>query len=303
MNKKLNLFIRIFGIVAALAAGAFAYLLKGKMDAAMTATAWAVADPEVGARPQFDARMTDIGSKVKPLLDAKSKKILELEGNVKDLRAEVADKTTKIEGLTANVTALEGERAELTRKRDELTGQLTEATSKRDSIAAELDAAKQEIVAEKQKTAAMFTKEQMEESITKVTQAEEKLDKARGRYVQLYGWAAGKSDTKPPYPRDPLVDEAPAGTPGAPSFGAEGIVTKVISLDASTGLVAFSVGEHSGVRADVGFELMVAGVKAGNVRVSAARPNVSYAQMLPGFELKQVTNGAVVKLVPFTGGN
>lgn len=303
MNKKLNIFIRIFGILAALAAGAFAFLLKGKMDAAMTATAWAVADPEIAARPQYDARMADIGAKVKPLLDAKSKKILELEGNVKDLRAEVADKTTKIEGLTANVTTLEGERAELTRKRDELAGQLTEATSKRDSIAAELDAAKQEIVAEKQKTAAMFTKEQMEESLTKVTQTEEKLDKARGRYIQLYGWAAGKSDSKPPYPRDPLVDEAAPGAPGAPSFGAEGIVTKVISLDAASGLVAFSVGEQSGVRADAGFELMVAGIKAGSVRVSAARPNVSYAQLLTGFEIKQIGNGAVVTLVPFASGN
>lgn len=303
MNKKLNLFIRIFGILAALAAGAFAFLLKGKMDAAMAATAFAVADNEIGAAKDFDPRMKELSAKTTALLTAKRSRITELEGNVKDLRAEVADKTTKIEGLTANVTALEGERAELTRKRDELAGQLTEATSKRDSIAAELDAAKQEIVAEKQKTAAMFTKEQMEESIAKVTQAEEKLDKARGRYVQLYGWAAGKSDTKPPYPRDPLVDEAAPGAPGAPSFGAEGIVTKVISLDASTGLVAFSVGEHSGVRADAGFELMVAGVKAGNVRVSAARPNVSYAQMLPGFELKQVGNGAVVTLVPFAAGN
>lgn len=303
MNKKLNLFIRIFGILAALAAGAFAFLLKGKMDAAMAATAFAVADNEIGAAKDFDPRMKELSAKTTALLTAKRSRITELEGNVKDLRAEVADKTTKIEGLTSNVTALEGERAELTRKRDELAGQLTEATSKRDSIAAELDAAKQEIVAEKQKTAAMFTKEQMEESIAKVTQAEEKLDKARGRYVQLYGWAAGKSDTKPPYPRDPLVDEAAPGAPGAPSFGAEGIVTKVISLDASTGLVAFSVGEHSGVRADAGFELMVAGVKAGNVRVSAARPNVSYAQMLPGFELKQVGNGAVVTLVPFAAGN
>ncbi len=301
MNKKLNLFIRLFGIAAALAAGAFAFLLKGKMDAAMKATAWAVADPEIAARQPFDGRMADVESKVKPLLDAKSKKIAELEGNVKDLRAEVADKTTKIEGLTANVTALEGERAELTRKRDELTGQLTEATSKRDSIAAELDAAKQEIVAEKQKTAAMFTKEQMEESIAKVTQAEENLDKARGRYVQLYGWAAGKSDSKPPYPRDPLAEDAAPGAPGAPSFGAEGIVTKVISLDAATGLVAFSVGEHSGVRSDAGFELMIAGEKVGNVRVSAARPNVSYAQLLPGFAVKQVSNGTVVTLVPFTG--
>ncbi|MFM9017516.1 MAG: hypothetical protein ACKOLZ_08430, partial [Verrucomicrobiota bacterium] len=96
MNKKLNLFIRIFGIVAALAAIAFAYLLKGKMGAAMTSTAWASDDKEINAPREFDGRMAAIGSKVKPLLDEKSNKIRELEGNVKDLRAEVADKTTKI---------------------------------------------------------------------------------------------------------------------------------------------------------------------------------------------------------------
>jgi hypothetical protein len=303
MNKKLNLFIRIFGLIAAVAAGTFAFLLKGKIGHAMTNTVWAVNDQEIKAPLPFDQRMAAIGTAVKPLLDAKTKKIAELEGNVKDLRAEVADKTTKIEGLTANVATLEGERAELTRKRDELTTQLTEANSKRDSVAAELDTTKQELVVEKQKSAAMFTKEQMEESIAKVTQAEEKLDKARGRYVQLYGWAAGKSDSKPPYPRDPLADEAAPGATGTSTFGAEGIVTKVISLDTSTGLVAFSVGEHNGVRADLGFELLISGVKAGNVRVSAARPNVAYAQLLSGFDLKQIGNGTVVTLVPFTAGN
>ncbi len=303
MNKKLNTFIRILAILLAITAIVLFFLVKGRIELPMTNTVWAVNDPEILAPAKFEDRMPAIGQKVKPLLDTKTKKIAELEGNVKDLRAEVADKTTKIEGLTANVATLEGERAELTRKRDELTAQITEATSKRDSLAAELDAAKQEIVAEKQKTAAMFTKEQMEESIAKVTQAEEKLDKARGRYVQLYGWAAGKSDSKPPYPRDPLADEAAPGAPGAPSFGAEGIVTKIISLDASTGLVAFSVGEHNGVRADIGFEMLIGGVKAGNVRVSAARPNVAYAQLLSGCELKQVGVGTVVTLVPFTAGN
>jgi hypothetical protein len=49
--------------------------------------------------------------------------------------------------------------------------------------------------------------------------------------------------------------------------------------------------------------MLIGGVKAGNVRVSAARPNVAYAQLLSGCELKQVGVGTVVTLVPFTAGN
>ena len=42
MNKKLNTFLRVLTVVAASAAAVFAFLLKGKMDIALTNTAWAV---------------------------------------------------------------------------------------------------------------------------------------------------------------------------------------------------------------------------------------------------------------------
>ena len=48
MNKKLNIVIRTLGVLAAIAAGVFAYLLKGKIETAMTATNFAVADAEIG---------------------------------------------------------------------------------------------------------------------------------------------------------------------------------------------------------------------------------------------------------------
>ena len=60
MNKKLNAFLRILTIVVALAAVAFAFLLKGKMDVALTKTAWAVTDPEVKAGKEYDARMASL---------------------------------------------------------------------------------------------------------------------------------------------------------------------------------------------------------------------------------------------------
>ena len=49
MNKKLNTFLRVLTVVAASAAAVFAFLLKGKMDVALTNTAWAVTDAEVKA--------------------------------------------------------------------------------------------------------------------------------------------------------------------------------------------------------------------------------------------------------------
>jgi hypothetical protein len=145
MNKKLNAFLRILTVVAAGAAVVFAILLKGKMDVALTNTAWAVTDAEVKAGKEYDARMASLSS-VGPLLAVKRKTITDLELEKKDFIADVADKKTKIEGLTAANTTLEGERAELTRKRDELAAQLTDSNSKKDGAEAALASAKEELV-------------------------------------------------------------------------------------------------------------------------------------------------------------
>ena len=71
MNKKLNIVIRTLGVLAAIAAGVFAYLLKGKIETAMTATNFAVTDTEIGAAKEFDPRMKEISAKTTALLTKK----------------------------------------------------------------------------------------------------------------------------------------------------------------------------------------------------------------------------------------
>ena len=75
MNKKLNTFIRILTIAAASAACVFAFIFRGKMDTALTKSAWAVTDAEVKAPKDFDGRMTSIAG-LPTLLDAKRKSII-----------------------------------------------------------------------------------------------------------------------------------------------------------------------------------------------------------------------------------
>jgi hypothetical protein len=75
MNKSVNLVIRVVGVIAAIAACVFAYLLKGKVDTAMVNTVWTTTDVEILANKQFDLRMVDINTKAKSLLDAKRTKI------------------------------------------------------------------------------------------------------------------------------------------------------------------------------------------------------------------------------------
>jgi len=58
MNKSVNLVIRVVGVLAAIAACVFAYLLKGKVDTAMTNTVWTTTDVEILANKQFDLRMS-----------------------------------------------------------------------------------------------------------------------------------------------------------------------------------------------------------------------------------------------------
>jgi hypothetical protein len=309
MNKKLNAFLRILTAVAAVAAVVFAFLLKGKMDAALTKTKWAQSDAEVKAPADYDGRMTALAG-VQGLLDAKRKAIADLELAKKDLQADVADKKTKIEGLTAANTTLEGERAELTRKRDELAAQLTDANSKKDGAEAALASAKEELVKATEKSAGMFTKEQLAEIETKATKAEEKAELIRGKYTALHTKVSAAMDNNPApfgFARDPLGEPAKEGAaPTAVAAVAEAatdtILTNVLALDAKSGIVAFSVGEANGIKEKAVFDVKVAGKKVGKVQISSVKGALSFGQLQPDKELdlSAISKAGAVSLVPST---
>jgi hypothetical protein len=309
MNKKLNAFLRILTVVAAVAAVVFAFLLKGKMDSALTKTAWAMGDAEVKAGKDYEARMTSL-STVGTLLNDKRKAIADLELAKKDLIADVADKKTKIEGLTASNTALEGERAELTRKRDELAAQLTDANSKKDGAEAALASAKEELVKATEKAAGMFSKEQLAESETKATKAEEKAELISGKYRGLHAKVSRAMDNNPApfgFASDPLGEPAKPGDTAAPAVAAveaasESILTNVLALDSNSGIVAFSVGEANGIKEKAVFDVKVAGKKVGRVQISTVKGVLSFGQLQPDKELdiRAISNAGSVSLVPST---
>jgi len=308
MNKKLNAFLRILTVVAAVAAGVFSFLLKGKMDVALTNTAWAVTDAEVKAGKEYDARMTSLLT-VGPLLTAKRKSINDLELEKKDFIADVADKKTKIEGLTAANTTLEGERAELTRKRDELAAQLTDANSKKDGAEASLATAKEELVKATEKAAGMFTKEQLAEIETKATNAEQKAETISGKYRGLHAKVSRAMDNNPApfgFASDPLGEPAKPGD-AAPAVAAveaasESILTNVLALDSDSGIVAFSVGEANGITEKAVFDVKIAGKKVGKVQISTVKGVLSFGQLQPDKELdmRAISNSSSVSLVPST---
>jgi hypothetical protein len=308
MNKKLNAFLRILTVVLAAAAVVFAFLLKGKMDAALTKTTWAVSDPEVKAGKDYDTRMTALAA-VPTLLDAKRKAIAELELAKKDLQADVADKKTKIEGLTATNTTLEGERAELTRKRDEYAAQLTDANSKKDGAEAALASAKEELVKATEKSAAMFTKEQLAEIEAKASKAEESLGIVRSKYAALHGKVSLAMDNNPApfgFPRDPLGEPAKPGdaAPVVASVEAasDSILTNVLALDSRSGIVAFSVGEANGIKEKAVFDLKIEGKRVGKVQISSVKGALCFGQLQPDkdLDLSAISKAGAVSLVPST---
>jgi len=308
MNKKLNAFLRILTVVAALAAVAFAFLLKGKMDAALTKTAWAVTDAEVKAGLDYEARMASL-STVGTLLEGKRKAIATLELEKKDLIADVADKKTKIEGLTAANTTLEGERADLTRKRDELAAQLTDANSKKDGAEAALASAKEELVKATEKAAAMFTKEQLAESETKASNAEQKAELISGKYRSLHAKVSRAMDNNPTpfgFASDPLGEPAKPGeaTPVAAvaEAASDSILTNVLALDTNSGIVAFSVGEANGIKEKAVFDLKIDGKKVGKVQISSVKGALSFGQLQPDkdLDLGAISKAGSVSLVPST---
>jgi hypothetical protein len=310
MKPKLNAFLRILTVVLALAAVAFAFLLKGKMDAALTNTAWALTDPEVKAGKEYDARMTSFGAaNMKVLIDKKRKEIEEANLAKKDLAADVADKKTKIEGLTATNTTLEGERAELTRKRDELAAQLTDANSKKDAAVADLTTAKEDLVRATEKAAGLFTKEQLAEIEAKATKAEELAAALRGKYTALHSWAARAAESAAPggFQRDPFGEpakegDAPTAVAVAVEAATDAVLTNVLALDAKSGIVAFSVGEANGIKEKAVFDVKVDGKKIGKVQISSVKGALSYGQLQPDkdLDLGAIAKAASVSLVPST---
>ncbi len=308
MSKKLDIFVRILAIILGALALAAGFMLKGKMDVALTNTAWAVTDPEVKAGKEYDARMTSLAG-VKGLLDAKRKEIEEANLAKKDLNATVADKNTKIEGLTAANTTLEGERTELTRKRDELAAQLTDANSKKDGAMAELTTVKEDLVRATEKAAGMFTKEQLAEIEAKATKAEELAAALRGKYTALHAWASRAAENAAPggFQRDPFGEpakegDAPTAVAVTVEAATDSVLTNVLALDAKSGIVAFSVGEANGIKEKAVFDVKIDGKKIGKVQISSVKGSLSYGQLQPDkdLDLGAIAKAASVSLVPST---
>ena len=308
MSKKLDIFVRILAIILGALALAAGFMLKGKMDVALTNTAWAVTDPEVKAGKEYDARMTSLAG-VKGLLDAKRKEIEEANLAKKDLNATVADKNTKIEGLTAANTTLEGERTELTRKRDELAAQLTDANSKKDGAVAELTTVKEDLVRATEKAAGMFTKEQLAEIEAKATKAEELAAALRGKYTALHAWASRAAENAAPggFQRDPFGEpakegDAPTAVAVTVEAATDSVLTNVLALDAKSGIVAFSVGEANGIKEKAVFDVKVDGKKIGKVQISSVKGSLSYGQLQPDkdLDLGAIAKASSVSLVPST---
>lgn len=293
MTKSTNLAIRLLGIVAALACGAFVYLLNGKVDLVMSRTAVLVKE---GAGNDFDSRVNKI-PEVHAALEERRAKVVEHEGTIKDLVADVAEKKTRIEELNRNVATLEGERTELTRRRDELATNLATVTGERDSLSSQLNSAREDVARKTEQIAAMFTREQLDAEIAAKNKMEDARNDVTNKYVQLYNWIQNKG-IKPEMPRDPnYVDNGGVKVDVAP----ETLTTRVVAISPSQGLISFSVGEEVGVRSDAGFEIFVNERSIGKVRISEVSPSFSVAQILPNTDLNSLARGQVLTLVPFTG--
>lgn len=294
MTKSTNLAIRLIGIVAALACGAFVYLLQGKVDLVMSKTAVLVKE---GAGNDFDSRVNKIPDVVQSL-DERRAKVTEQEGTIKDLLADVSEKKTRIEELNRNVATLEGERTELTRRRDELSSNLATVTGERDSLSSQLNTAREDIARRTEQIAAMFTREQLDTEINAKNKMEDSRNDVTNKYVQLYNWIQNNTGSKPPYPRDPnYVDNGGVKVDAAP----ETLTTRIVAISPSQGLISFSVGEEVGVRNDAGFEILVNDRSVGKVRISEVSPSFCVAQILPNSNLEALSRGQVLTLVPFTG--
>jgi hypothetical protein len=310
MKPKLNAFLRILTVVLALAAVAFAVLLKGKMDLALTSTEWVMNDAELKpATKDYDVRIAAFGKpKLEVLLNQKRQDILNLTQGKNAAEEDAKKKAAVIDELSKTKDVLEGERTELTRKRDELAAQLTDANSKKDGAEAALAATKEELVAVTEKAAGMFTKDQLAEIEAKATAAEEKAELIVSKYRALHTRISRAMDGNPSpfgFGSDPLGQPAkPGDEPTAVAVAVdapiENILTNVLALDSGSGIVAFSVGETNGIKSKDMFDVKIDGKKVGKVVISSVKGSVSYGQLQPDkdLDLRAISKASSVSLAP-----
>ena len=301
MTKSTNLAIRIVGVAGAIAAGVFTYLYKGKVELVMAKTSDLVAE---GAGNTFESRVNKI-PEVYATLQERRAKVTEHEGTIKDLLADVAEKKTRIEELNANVSNLENERADLTRKRDELTASLSAVTSERDSLTSQLNSAREEVARKTEIIGTMFTREQLDAEIAAKNKAEDSRNDVVTKYVRLYNWIQNASGATPPpeHPRDPSY----VGGPGVKvELEPELVVTRVVNISPSQGLISFSVGSDRfpslSARENPRFKIRL-GERAdvGSVIITEVGASFCIAQILPGTDLDALSRGQVLTLEPVTG--
>ena len=160
-----------------------------------------------------------------------------------------------------------------------------------------------------EKAAAMFTKEQLAESETKASNAEQKAELISGKYRSLHAKVSRAMDNNPApfgFASDPLGEPAKPGDAAAPVVAVdapiENILTNVLALDADSGIVAFSVGEANGIKAKDIFDVKIAGKKVGKVQISTVKGVLSFGQLQPDKELdiRAISKAGSVSLAPST---
>lgn len=295
MNKKVSLVLRIVAVLAAGAAIALFFQIKGEMENAYIKTK--PLDTVLGVKTATLRERVDKTNKV-------ADEVFELretkERNEKTIATQkntIAAKNDEIEGLKSELDTKTEEANQLTRDKEQLNSEVSDLNSKVSVLEGQLRSEKERVAQLTEEKSAMYSKEEYDQKLAEIEELQKTKISAGHRYSRFRTWVVQRGESVPTeFPVD-LYAEAKGGV--VIEFEPEYVLSKVVLLDHARGQLIVGVGdENSLIRAGEQVVLEVDGVRVGEARISDTRTGKATLALVPGVQLNQLAEGTYVKVIP-----
>lgn len=295
MNKKVSLVLRIVAVLAAGAAIALFFQVKGEMENALNKTK--PIDTVLGVKTATlrdrVEKTNKVADEVFDLRDTKERN----EKTIATQKNTIAAKNDEIEGLKADLDTKTEEANQLTRDKEQLSSEVSDLNSKVSDLEGQLRSEKERVAQLTEEKSTMYSKEEYDQKLAEIEELQKTKISAGHRYSRFRTWVVQRGESVPSeFPVD-LYSEAKGGV--VIEFEPDYVLSKVVLLDHVRGQIVVGVGdENSLIRAGEQVVLEVDGERVGEARIMETRTGKSTLALVPGVQIARLAEGTYVKVVP-----
>lgn len=295
MNKKVSLVLRIVAILAAGAAVALFFQIKGEMENAFVKTkpidtVLGVKTDTLKARVEKTNKVADEVFELRETKDRNEKTIASQKNTI-------AAKNDEIEGLKSDLDTKTEEANQLTRDKEQLSSEVGDLKGKVSDLEGLLRSEKERVAQLTEEKSNMYSKEEYDQKLAEIEELQKTKMAAGNRYARFRTWVLQRGESVPTeFPVD-LYAEAKGGV--VVEFEPEYVLSKVVLLDHARGQVVVGVGsENTLIHPGAQVVLEVDGERVGEARITETRTGKSTLALVPGVQIAKLAEGTYVKVIP-----